>query len=357
VFNEARNVTAIVKSLHEVLTGVDWEVVFVDDDSPDGTAEVVRALALSDDKVRLILRVGDRGLSKSCIQGLLSGRAEILCVMDGDGQHGAEVIPDLVAPLRSGVADIVSAARQLDCMASSALSPLRKRLSLAGNYICRLLLHRDVTDPLTGFFALNRHALLSVVRKLDDSGFKILLTILAADRTLRHREVPFTFGERLHGESKLDSFTFWQFFTYLLSRLVGGLIPARAISFVLVGLFGLFVHFSILYPALWLGATFSEAQLSAALVAITSNYLLNNWLTFRDRRLAGRDLALGYLWFLTISVVGLAANVAIATLAFEKLHGMAAISAMAGIAIDTVWKFVVSSRLVWPWPRSRSIPA
>jgi dolichol-phosphate mannosyltransferase len=124
-------------------------------------------------------------------------------------------------------------------------------------------------------------------------------------------------------------------------------VPARPISFVLVGLSGLFVHFAVLYPSLWLGASFSEAQLIAALVAITSNFLLNNWLTFRDRRLTGRQLLVGYLWFLAISAVGLVANVAVATLAFEKLKGMTALSALAGVAVDTVWKFVVSNRLVW----------
>jgi dolichol-phosphate mannosyltransferase len=114
VFNEARNVVPLVAALHASLHDTDWEVIFVDDDSPDGTADIVRNLALQDERVRLILRVKDRGLSQSCIQGLLSTKADILCVMDGDGQHSADVIPDLVQPLRSFSADIVSAARKLD---------------------------------------------------------------------------------------------------------------------------------------------------------------------------------------------------------------------------------------------------
>jgi dolichol-phosphate mannosyltransferase len=346
VFNEAENVVSLVTSLHGSLKGIDWEVIFVDDDSPDGTADIVRNLALEDERVRLVLRVRDRGLSKSCIQGLLSSKADILCVMDGDGQHGANVIPDLIAPLRNG-ADVVSAARQLDGVSAATLSPLRSQVSRMGNWLCRLLLKRPVSDPLTGFFALRRSAWLGVVRELDDSGFKILFAILTADKELKHEEVPFSFRPRLHGESKLDSLSVWQFCTYLLSRLTGGLVPARPLSFLLVGLSGLVVHFAVLLPALALGVSFSKAQACAALTAITSNFLLNNWLTFHDRRLSGRRLLSGYLWYLAISSVGLVANVAVATLAFEKLRGMAVLAALAGIAVDTVWKFVLSSRVVW----------
>jgi len=347
VFNEAQNIVPLVAALHGSLTDIDWEVIFVDDDSPDRTADIVRNLALKDERVRLILRIKDRGLSKSCVQGLLSSKADLLCVMDGDGQHAADVIPDLLAPLQSGEADIVSAARQLDGISAVALSPLRDKVSRMGNWMCRLLLKRRVIDPLTGFFALRRSALLRVVRKLDDSGFKILFTILAADAGLRHEEVPFSFRPRLHGGSKLDSHSIWQFGTYLLSHLTGGLVPPRPLSFVLVGLIGLAVHFAVLLPALSLGASFSVAQACAALTAITSNFLLNNWLTFHDRRLSGRRLLSGYVWYLAISSVGLVANVAVATLAFEKLQGTAVLSALSGIAIDTVWKFVLSSRVVW----------
>ena len=347
VFNEAGNVLPLVAALHESLQGLDWEVIFVDDDSPDGTAKTVRDLSLLDERVRLILRVSDRGLSQACIQGLLSSRSDILCAMDGDGQHDPDVIRELIAPLQSGGADIVSAARQLDGANLAGMSQFRIKTSQVGNWLCRVMLGRDLSDPLTGFFALHRSTLLKVVRKIDAPGFKILLAILAADSTLRHREVPFNFRKRLHGQSKLDSVVVWQFCTYSLSQLTGGFVSARPISFVVVGLSGLFVHFAVLYPALWLGATFSEAQLFAALVAITSNFLLNNWLTFRDRRLKGRQLLIGYFSYLAISAVGLVANVAVATLAFEELKGMTALSALAGIAVDTVWKFVVSSRLVW----------
>jgi dolichol-phosphate mannosyltransferase len=348
VFNEARNVVPLVAALHASLHDTDWEVIFVDDDSPDGTADIVRNLALQDERVRLILRVKDRGLSQSCIQGLLSAKADILCVMDGDGQHSADVIPDLVQPLRSFSADIVSAARKLDDPSDgAALSPARTKMSRLGNWLCQILLRRQVSDPLTGFFALHRSAWLGVVRKLDNSGFKILLAILVADPALRHQEVPFGFRPRLHGESKLDAFVVWEFLSYALSRLTGGILPPRPLSFVLVGLSGVAVHFAVLYPALSLGASFSAAQSCAALVAMTSNYLLNNLLTFRDRRLSGVRLLTGYVWYAAISALGLLANVAIATLAFDELNGMTALSALAGIAIDAVWKFVVSSRVVW----------
>ena len=216
--------------------------------------------------MRLILRVKGRSLSQSCIQGLLSTKADILCVMDGDGQHGADIIPKLLTPLKSGAADVVSAARELHgAIDTRALSPVRATISRLGNDLSRILLSRKVRDPATGFFALHRSALLTVVHKIDNVGFKLLLTILVAGPTLRHTEVPFDFRPRLHGEPKLDTFVVWEFLTYALSQLTDGVLPPRFLSYALIGLSGVAVHFAVLYSALWLGVRFSAAHLALLL--------------------------------------------------------------------------------------------
>jgi dolichol-phosphate mannosyltransferase len=346
-YNEARNIAPFVKRAEAALAGLDWEILFVDDNSPDGTADVVRALARGDDRVRLVLRIADRGLAKASIQGMLSAKGDLLCVMDGDGQHDPEAIKRMIAPIRAGEAEIVSAARQLEDIDAAALGSFRLSLSRLGNRLSAFVLGRDIADPLTGFFVIRREAFLHAAPELRDPGFKLLLDILSSDRKLRHSEVPFDFGQRLHGESKLDSFVAWQFATYLLSKLVGGVVPASLISFLIVGGSGVFVHLAVLYAALAATGEFALSQTLAALAAVTSNFLLNNRLTFRDKRLRGAKLISGYLKFLVISSIGIAANVSIATYTYEEVGQIAFLAAFAGIALDTLWKFVVSSRFVW----------
>lgn len=358
VYNEKNNVPFMFDSLSRALEGMDWEVIFADDDSPDGTADAVREHALKSDRVRLILRVSDRGLSKACIQGMLSAKAEWLCVMDGDGQHPASVVRELLEPLRNGEADIVSAARGLEeAEVAGSLSGKRAALSRFGIWACNRLLRRQLRDPLTGFFVIRRSAFMSVARDLSDSGFKLLLDILATGPWLRHKEVPFAFAPRRHGASKLDSAVAWQVAMFGLSKLTGDVAPARLIGFVLVGASGLAVHFAVLYSVLALGGGFSEAQLCASITAMTSNYFLNNVLTFSDRRLHDGDLVRGYLLFMLVSSIGLAANVSVANIVYREIEGIpgySALAALAGIMIDTVWKYAVSSRLVWR-PKSRRV--
>lgn len=348
VFNEAANVRPLIAQLRLALADRNWEVLFVDDNSPDGTAEIVREESFLDDRIRLILRVADRGLARAAVQGLLSAKADLLCVMDGDGQHNPAVILDLLPAIEGGEADIVSAARSLNEPSDQqALGAMRLRLSRLGNRMCEAILGRHIRDPLTGFFAIRRDAFLAVAPRLGDPGFKILLDILATDDRLRHREVDFSFESRRHGESKLGVFVGWQFFVFLIGRVLGGWIPPTAISFAIVGLTGVIVHMAALLVLLSVGASFPVCQLGASLAATTTNFLLNNLLTFSDRRLTGTRLVIGFFSYLAVASVGILASVGVATLALSRLTHFTILAALAGIAIDAVWKYALSSRLVW----------
>lgn len=348
VYNEAQNIDRLVGDLTGILAGQDWEVIFVDDNSPDGTAEVVRRHSFTNDRVRLVLRVADRGLGRAVVQGLLSAKADMLVVMDGDGQHAASVIPQLLAELEQGARDVVSAARAVSVEgAGQVLGPLRMTLSQIGNALCRAVLRRQVQDPLTGFFAIRRDAFLRVATRLGDPGFKILLDILSADRSLRHTEVPFDFAARREGSSKLDLFVVWQFATFLMSRLTRGVLPPAFIAFLLVGLSGLILHLAVLYSLIGLGVAFAAAHLGAILIATSSNYVLNNRLTFAERRLTGWRFLTGYLGYLALASVGIVASVSVATAAYGNLTQTVSLASMAGVAIDAVWKYTLTSRIVW----------
>ncbi len=347
-FNEAENVEPFVRRVEAALEGRQWEILFVDDNSRDGTAGRVFELAADDERLRLILRLSDRGLAKSSIQGMLSAKGDLLCVMDVDGQHDPAVIETMITRMDAERLDVVSAARKLEDMEDGdALSPLRNNISKLGNRLCSLVLKRDLSDPLTGFFIIRRDAFLRAAPHLGDAGFKILLDILHSDRSLRHAEVPFDFGARLHGESKFDLFVAWTFLMFLLSKATGGLLPAKLVSFLVVGAIGLLVHLAVLYLSLAVGAGFVTAQTLAAFAAVTCNFLLNDLLTFQDRRLRGLAKLWGYVKFVAVSSVGIVANVSVASVAYEQLAHVVIVATLAGVVMDTVWKFVLINRFVW----------
>jgi dolichol-phosphate mannosyltransferase len=279
---------------------------------------------------------------------MLSAKGEILCVMDVDGQHDPVVINSMISQMEEQELDIVSAARKLDELGDEdALSPLRNKLSRLGNWLCSLVLRRKLSDPLTGYFLIRRDAFIKIAPQLSDPGFKTLLDILHSDKSLRHAEVLFEFGARQHGESKFDAFVAWTFVTFLMSKAVGGVLSAKLISFLAVGAFGLFIHFAWLYLGLNLGMPFAAAQALAAMAAVTSNFLLNDLLTFQDRRLGGFSKIVGYLKFVAVSSVGILASVSVATITYEQLVHVVFIATLAGVAMDTLWKFVLINRYVW----------
>ncbi len=348
VLNEADNIAPLVASLESALAGWDWEALFVDDDSADGTAQEVLRIAEVQPRVRLVLRVAAPGLANSAIQGMLSSAAPVLCVMDGDGQHDPRAVPAMLAVLDQQQLDIVSAARDLHIASlQGSLGGARPLLSRIGNALVRRALGREVADPLAGFFVMRRDAFLSVVRQLGDSGFKLLFDILATGRQLRHAEVPADFHARAHGQSKLGMLTLWQFALLLVEKLSGGWIPGRLASFLMVGASGLLVHMAVLYGAMGLGGSFAWAQAAAAVSAMTFNFALNNALTFPDRRFRGWGLLRGWAAYLAVCSVGLVANVSVARWAYDQFKGWAALAALAGIAMDVMWKFVISERVLW----------
>jgi dolichol-phosphate mannosyltransferase len=351
VLDERDNIAPLVRRLSDSLGDLRWEVLFVDDDSRDGTAEEVTRVARADPRVRLIVRLRDPGLANACIQGMLSNTAPVLCVMDGDGQHDPAYIPQLLAVLESAQADLVSAARQPAHM-QRVLAPGRSLLSRLGNRLIRLATGRSTQDPLSGFFVIRRGAFLAAVRGLSNSGFKLLFDLLASRPALRHAEIPFQFRERQHGESKLNALVLWQFGLLLLEKLSRGWLPVRVMSFVGVGMSGLLVHMLVLYLLMALGLPFLPAHGAAAFTAMSSNFFLNNLLTFGDRRFRGRGLLLGWLAYVAICAVGLAANVSAARWVFDRTHGLVALSALAGIVLDVAWKFIISDKLLWR-PRRR----
>jgi dolichol-phosphate mannosyltransferase len=345
-FNERDNVELLLSRLDAALGGIAWEVVYVDDDSPDGTADKIRALAQNDPRVRCVQRIGRRGLASAVIEGMLASSAPYLAVIDGDLQHDETLLPRMLALLKAEELDIVVGSRHTAGGGLGDWDRRRATISNAATRLARLIVTADLTDPMSGFFMVSRAALERTVRRLSGQGFKILLDLFASTPTpFRYKELPYVFRQRQHGESKLDSVVVWEYLMLLADKLCRGYIPARFISFAVIGGLGVVVHFLTLYFSLKFYA-FSVAQAMATFVAMTSNFALNNILTYRDRRLRGRRFFTGLLSFYTVCSLGAVANVGIASAAFANHYTWWA-SGLAGVAVGVVWNYAVSSVLTW----------
>jgi dolichol-phosphate mannosyltransferase len=347
-YEERENVRPLVVALDIALAGRSWEVIFVDDDSPDGTADEIRALAATDPRVRGLRRIGRRGLSSAVIEGVLASSAEVVAVMDGDLQHDESCLAGMVDAVRDGRCDIAVGSRYVGGGDSDGLSaPWRHRLSEGGIRMAQAMLPVRLGDPMSGFFACRRTYFEALSPRLSATGFKILLDlILSAPTPPRMLEVPFHFKQRAAGESKLDALVLVQFAGMLLDKAARGMLPVRFLAFALVGIVGVAVNLGVLELVRHGGGGFATAQIIATLVAMVANFVLNNSLTYRDRRLRGGRLWAGLAVFMLVCGMGAIANVGIARALYAANRGWDFAGA-AGAAIGVVWNYAVSSTLIW----------
>lgn len=345
-FNERGNVAVLAGRLAAALAGRRWEAIFVDDDSPDGTAEAVRALASGDPRIRCIRRIGRRGLAGACIEGMLAAQAPVVAVIDADLQHDETVLPAMLARIDAG-ADIVVATRYAGGGDASSFDAARGAMSRVATTAARLLLKVPSSDPMSGFFMLRRSVVESVAPKLSTQGFKILLDILASvPPGLTVAEEPYSFGVRTSGASKLDNRVMVDFLGLLLSKATGGAISMRFVSFAAVGGLGLVVHLAALRLALGAGSPFTTAQTLATVVAMTFNFFMNNALTYRDRRLSGWRLIPGLLTFYVVCGFGAFANIGVGSWVFIETDRWW-VAGLAGSVVGAVWNYLSSTALVW----------
>ena len=347
-FNERDNVTVLYRRLVATLTDIAWEVVFVDDNSPDGTWEVVRGLARQDPRVRCIRRIGRRGLSGACIEGILASSAPYAAVIDADLQHDETQLPKMVGLLQSGGAELVVGSRYIEGGSADSFNKQRAGASQLATEVARRALKVEVADPMSGFFMIRRDRFEQLAPELSIQGFKILLDVVAtAQGKLRTVEIPYTFGSRQHGESKLDSMVALDFLGLVLAKLTHDVVSLRFLLFAMVGLIGLIVHLTTLFIALeFFNVPFPEAQAAGALVAMTSNFILNNFLTYRDQRLKGFAILGGLLLFYLVCSVGLFANVGVAFSVYDQ-EPIWWLAGAAGALMGVVWNYAMSGLFVW----------
>jgi len=347
-FNERANVGELVVGLDRCLGPSGWEAIFVDDDSSDGTAEAVAALAKDDPRIRCLRRVGRRGLSSACIEGMASSTADFLAVMDGDLQHDETLLPAMLGQMKSGAYDVVIGSRYIAGGGVGGWNKHRRALSRIATISAQKFIRCNVSDPMSGFFMLRRSVFWDAAHDLSGQGFKILLDILASSRgTLRVLELPYQFRDRRAGQSKLDSGIALEYIFLLADKLFGRFLPLRFVLFTSIGSSGVLVHFAVLLGIFrGLHEPFFVSQAAATGVAMVYNFFLNNLVTYRDRRLRGPRLILGLFLFAAVCSVGAVTNVQVADYLF-RLGAAWWLAAAVGIVIVSVWNYGVTSQLVW----------
>jgi dolichol-phosphate mannosyltransferase len=345
-FNERDNIELLVDRLETQLGKTAWEVVYVDDDSPDGTASAVRELSQMNPRVRCVQRIGRRGLSTAVIEGILASSAPYVAVMDADLQHDESVLSTMLETLKRDKLDIVVGSRYTGGGGIGDWNKSRAAMSKFATQLSRIVVPAALTDPMSGYFVMTRAAFDQSVRHLSGQGFKILLDLFASSPTpYRFKEVPYTFRDRLRGESKLDGAVAWEYLMLLVDKTVGRWVPARFVLFALVGTLGLLLHLAVL-RAMLVALNFPTSQAIATAVAMISNFSINNALTYRDRRLRGWKLVGGLVTFCAVCGIGAIANVRLASAAFEQ-HYEWWLSGLAGAAASVVWNYAVTSIVTW----------
>lgn len=347
-FNECDNVAPLIDALDVALADRAWEAIFVDDASTDGTTERIAALAARRRNIRLIHRIGRRGLSTAVIEGMLATVAPVVAVIDGDMQHDEQILPALHDAILLDGADVAIGTRYAPQGSTGDWDEGRVKVSRWGTKLAHLVVRAEVSDPLSGFFVARRDLVVETAPRLSTVGFKILIDLLAsAPRPLKIAEVPYRFRSRHAGRSKLDSAVALEYIMLLADKMVGRFVPPRLIMFTAVGGLGLIVHLALLALfLLGLGGSFRASQALAVTVAIAFNFMMNNVLTYYDRRLHGLAWWKGLASFYLVCGLGAIANVGIGDIVYDVGHVWWA-AGIAGAAVGAVWNYASSSFLTW----------
>jgi dolichol-phosphate mannosyltransferase len=346
--NEAGNVEQLLERLGVALAGIEWEAIFVDDNSTDGTPELLTSIAQTDRHVRLIRRIGRRGLASAVVEGALASTTPIIAVIDADLQHDEKILPDLYRAIADGENELAIGTRYAANGSTGDWAEDRLKISRFATALASPIMKTRLSDPMSGFFAVRRDVLLEAAPKLSSVGYKILLDLVASHpRPLKVAEVGYTFGTRLHGESKLDEMVALEYVELLLDKAIGRYVPVKLVQFGAIGMLGVGVHLALLYLTLnVIGAAFATSQTVAVIGAMTFNFALNNKFTYRDRQLKGLAWIGGLFSFYLVCSLGAVANVGIGSLVYEQFHGWW-IAGIAGAIVGSVWNYVASGWLTW----------
>jgi dolichol-phosphate mannosyltransferase len=350
-YNERENVILAVERIDKALESakIEYEIVVVDDDSPDSTWEQVEDLSRTRHNIHLIRRIGRKGLSSAVVEGFAAARGELLGVMDADLQHDASILPAMLDCAGEPNVDLVVATRYSRGGSTGDWIIWRWLLSKTATAMSWLVIRTRVSDPMSGYFFISSRSWRNVARRLNPRGFKILLEIITRSKPLKFREVGYTFQPRQFGESKLDTSVGVAYLRALYDLSCGRVVPLRLLLYCVVGVSGVAVNLCILWIVnRRLQVDGVRALVFAISASMLSNFLLNNFITFGNRRRYGWQAILsGLALFVIICSVGAVMNFAIARFAFGRLGFNIYVADIVGIAVSTAWNFSLNREYTW----------
>ncbi len=347
-YNERSNVDALVRSVEAALVGVAWEMIIVDDDSPDGTADHVRSLHEDNPRVRVIRRLGRRGLASACIEGMLASSSPFVAVMDGDLQHDPKVLRQMLLVLEAGEVDLVAASRYIAGGTIGDWSQERAATSRFATRLAQAVSPVPLSDPMSGFFAIRRKIIDQLAPDLSAVGFKILLDIaMTAGPDLRVEEVPLRFACRQEGSSKLSVGVAWDYAMMLADKRIGRLVPVELVAFAAVAIPTMVLHLAISLVLVGsYGIDVAATQLLATGIALIALYAAQNVLACRPGPRRGWRWLSGLMAFGGTTAIGVAASVVVASVLLKD--GMDwSVAGSAGMAACLTWTFGAGRRYAW----------
>ena len=353
-YNECKNVKSIVEKLSRLLDGSipgNYELIVVDDNSPDRTWEVAQSLTAEYPQLRVMRREDERGLSTAVIRGWQVARGEVLGVIDADLQHPPETLLQLLAEIQRG-ADLAAASRHVAEGGVSDWSVVRRFLSRGAQTVGLLILPGvvgRVSDPMSGYFMVRRSCIAG--KTMNPAGYKILIEVLGRGDIRWIGEVGYVFQERQEGESKVTWKQYIEYLRHLLRLRFARWPMGKFLRFGIVGFSGVFVNMGVLYVLRdILNWELTRSLIVAAELAIISNFLWNDLWTFGDiskRQPGNRQRLKRLLKFNTICLMGLILNVLLVNLLFNVFGMNEYLANLIAIAAVTLWNFWINMKLSW----------
>ncbi|MEB3862143.1 MAG: glycosyltransferase family 2 protein [Desulfurococcales archaeon] len=345
-YNEAQVIGAFLDKVREELDKHTkcYEIVIVDDDSPDGTWRIVEEESRKDPRVRLVRRTGERGLATAVIRGIREARSSLVIVMDADLQHPPEVIPDIVRKAREGY-DIVVASRYAKGGGVEGWSRARLAISMISSIVSKILVReaRKTSDPMSGFFLVRKEAVR--LEDLRPRGYKILLEILAKSPGARVADVPYTFKRRAAGDSKLGLRVMADFILHLIAL-------SRLARFAIVGGIGALLNLGVMYLLLPIAGV-DASSIAGIEAGILWNFILHEEWTFKSKFAKG--VAKRLIGYHVSSLAGIASTYIVMRLLYTLAGVNPVLGQAIGIIVGFIANYTLSSGVVWRGAKAKTL--
>lgn len=360
------NIEELVKNVSTILNNnnIKYEIIICDDNSPDKTWEKVLKISERDSRIKLIRRFRNKGLTPSVLEGMERSEGTILGVIDADLQHDPSLLPQMIDLAKKY--DLVIASRYIENR-ENALSPFRKKLSKLGIYLSKIILGLNITDPLSGYFVVRKSVFFELSHLINAKGFKILLQILGRKKNIQITELPYSFGKRINGETKLTGEVAIDFLAELLSLRLKRNISSRFIRYSIIGLTGIFINilgqiscniFLNVEEKTLINNEYSLpgiAVIFGFILSVLSNFYWNNMWTFKEKKIEGLFKNIkGFFRYLLITLIGFLIQISVWRFSLEGLISLLSFHSfflyfanIIGIFCATTWNYYISKNFMW----------